>query len=222
MSNYKTNRRIKTFGGQKTTLPIKDPKELESFIYYFLNKRSKAKSEIKKYQADRNWMLVLIGLNTAFRAEDLLQLRVVDVIKGYVSIIENKTKKPQHFRMRKEFHQDILNYIERNNLGDYDYMFLGQKKVQDGKVYPHPITRQQGHKIISEAAKEVGIPYTIGLHSLRKTFGYMYIKYGGGNWQTLSKMYNHNDIPTTQLYVMWDLEDAQKDRSQIYIGNYHK
>lgn len=38
-------------------------------------------------------MLFLIGFNTAFRAEDLLQLRVKDVIKGFVSIKENKTKK---------------------------------------------------------------------------------------------------------------------------------
>ena len=99
-------------------------------MFYLLKKREQAKSEVKRYQADRNWMLCLVGFNTAFRAEDLLQLRVTDVIKGYMSIKENKTGKMQNFRMNKDFHQDIMNYVARNNLTQYDYMFMGQKQCR--------------------------------------------------------------------------------------------
>ena len=126
-------RRIKHFGGQHETLPIKDKRQLEEFMFNLLRKKDKAKSKIKKYQADRNWMLCMIGFNTAFRAEDLLQLRVIDVKKGYVHIKENKTGKTQNFKMNKQLHKDILAYIERNNLNDYDYMFLGQKKEAEWK-----------------------------------------------------------------------------------------
>lgn len=214
-------RRIKTFGGQHHTLPIKDERMLQNFMYHLLNKRDKAKSDVKRYQADRNWMLCLIGFNTAFRAEDLLQLRVIDINDGYVHIKENKTGKMQNFRMNKQLKKEIIEYVDRNELGDYDYMFLGQKKYQNGKSYALPITREQAYRIVSKTAKEVGIGFTFGIHSLRKTFGYMYIK-NGGKPETLMKMYNHDDYNVTMLYVCWGKDDAEHDRESTFIGGVRK
>ena len=190
-------------------------------MYYLQNKIQRTKTNIKKYQADRNYIMILIGLNTAFRAEDLLQLRVVDVIKGYISIKENKTGKTQNFRMKKELHEDIQNYISKYKLLDYDYMFRGQKKKVNGKAYIYPITRQMGYKIVNDSGKAVGIDFVFGLHSLRKTFGYQYIN-NGGNILTLMKMYNHSSTIETQMYVMWGNEDAEEDRTKIYIGGVHR
>lgn len=218
-------RRIKKFGGQEETLPIKNPKQIEALLSYFLIKRDKAKSDVKKYQADRNYMLCLIGFNTAFRAEDLLQLRKRD-LNGYVHIKENKTGKMQNFRMNKDFYQEVLDYCDRWKITDNEYIFMGQKKKQTygGKTYPviFPITRQRGHDIVSKAGKEIGIDYIFGLHSLRKTFGYQYMK-NGGNPETLMKMYNHDDYENTKRYVHWGIEDAENDREAMYIGlNNHK
>lgn len=210
-------RRIKKFGGQHQTLPIKDKKTLDNFLYYFLSKRDKAKTDVKYYQAYRDYMLVLIGLNTAFRAEDLLQLRVVDVIKGYVQIKENKTGKMQNFRMSKELHDPILKYIETFKLTTSDYLFISQMTIVDGKKYVYPITRQRGYKIVSRAAKAVGIDFVFGLHSLRKTFGYMYIK-SGGKPDTLMKMLNHDDYTVTMRYVSWGVDDAESDRTAVFLG----
>ena len=86
-------RRVKTFKGQKETLPIKDKRLLNSFMNNLLLKRDLATTDVKIYQADRNYMIALLGFNTAFRANDLLQLRVIDVKKGYVHIKELKTGK---------------------------------------------------------------------------------------------------------------------------------
>ena len=166
-------------------------------------------------------MLALIGFNTAFRAEDLLQLRVSDVIDGYVHIKENKKGKMQNFKMNNKLHEDIKSYVERNNLTRSDYLFMGQKKKQTykNKTYPviYPITRQQGRNIISKEGKEIGIYFVFGLHSLRKTFGYHYIK-NGGKPDTLMKMYNHDEPGTTLLYVMWNKEDAEAERNTLFIG----
>ena len=218
-------RRIKLFGGQKETLPIKDARLLQEFMLHLLRKFEHAKTAIRKYQADRNYMLALIGFNTAFRAEDLIQLRVDDVIDGYFHIKENKTGKMQNFKMNSKLYQDILAYIERNQLTRSDYLFMGQKKKQTykGKTYPviYPITRQQAHKIISRAGKEIGIRFIFGLHSLRKTFGYHYIK-NGGKPETLMKMYNHDDYNYTMRYVHWGVEDAENDREAVYLGAVHK
>lgn len=210
-------RRIKSFGGQHQTLPIKDEKVLKNFMYRLKIKYENARTPVKKYQADRNYMMCLVGFNTAFRAEDLLQLRVCDLNKGYVHITENKTGKVQNFKMNRKLKEEILAYIKRNNLCEYDYMFLGQKKYQDGKEYHYPITRQRAYRIISKTAKEVGIGFTFGIHSLRKTFGYMYIK-NGGKPETLMKMYNHDDYNVTMLYVCWGKDDAEHDRASIFLG----
>lgn len=213
-------RRVKTFGGQEETLPIKNPKQIESLLSYFLIKRDKSKSDIKKFQWDRNYMLCLVGFNTAFRAEDLLQLRRKD-LNGYVHIKENKTGKMQNFRMNKEFYQEVIEYCDRWNITENEYLFMGQKKIQtyDGKTYPIilPITRQQAHRIISRAGDAIGIDFVFGLHSLRKTFGYQYIQ-NGGKPETLMKMYNHEDYDYTKRYVHWGIEDAEADREAMYIG----
>ena len=210
-------RRIKYFAGQHETQPIKDPKEIDALYNYFMQRQNNAKSDVKRYQADRDYMLFHIGLNTAFRAEDLLQLRVADVVKGYIQIKVNKTGKMQNYRMNKQLHQDILDYISKYNLSLYDYLFRGQMKYFNDRSYIYPINRQRGYRIIHNAGEAIGIPYTFGLHSLRKTYGYQYIK-KGGNVLTLMKMYNHDSPDVTLRYVQWGREDAEHDRKEMYIG----
>lgn len=215
------SRRIKSTGGQEQTLPIKDKKMLDRVMLYLINQKEHSKSKIKEYQAYRNYILFLIGFNTAFRAEDLLQLRVKDVIKGYISIKENKTGKMQNFRMNKQLHEEIIKYIETYELKNNDYLFMGQKKKDtfQGKTKNilYPITRQNTRLIFRKVAEAVGIDFKFGLHSLRKTFGYMYIL-NGGNLITLMKMYNHEEPSTTLLYVMWNREDAEREREAVFIG----
>ena len=215
------SRRIKSTGGQEQTLPIKDKKMLDRVMLYLINQKEHSKSKIKEYQAYRNYILFLIGFNTAFRAEDLLQLRVKDVIKGYISIKENKTGKMQNFRMNKQLHEEITKYIETYELKNNDYLFMGQKKKDtfQGKTKNilYPITRQNTRLIFRKVAEAVGIDFKFGLHSLRKTFGYMYIL-NGGNIITLMKMYNHDEPSTTLLYVMWNREDAEREREAVFIG----
>ena len=214
-------RRIKFFGVQQATLPIKNERQLNSVLVYLNQQKEHAKTPSRYYLAYRNYMLFLIGFNTAFRAEDLLQLRVADVVKGFVSIKENKTGKVQNFRMNKQLHEQILEYIKEFDLKNSDYLFMGQKKkdTYKGKSWQviYPITRQNARNICKDVAEKVGIDFKFGLHSLRKTFGYMYIK-NGGNVLTLMKMYNHYAPDVTLLYVMWGNDDAENDRESTYIG----
>lgn len=215
-------RRIKYFGGKDETLPIKDKKLLKRVMDFLVREKEHAKSDIKRKQAYRNYMLFLIGLNTAFRAEDLLQLRVKDVEKGYVSIKENKTGKMQNFRMNKQLHDEIMEYINTYELKPSDYLFMGQKKKDTYKGNTrdviYPITRQNCQEtIFPKVIKACGIDFKFGLHSLRKTFGYMYIA-NGGNVITLMKMYNHDSPDVTLLYVMWNTTDIEKERESIFIG----
>lgn len=215
-------RRIKCSGGKDVTLPIKDEKLLNRVFDYLQYEIDHARTKIKKYQADRNYMLFLIGFNTAFRAEDLLQIKVKDVEKGYISIKENKTNKWQHFKMNKQLYERILTYIDKYQLSSNDYLFMGQKK-KDSKAgvswqIIYPITRQNCRQVIFPKVKKAcGINFKFELHSLRKTFGYMFYKHGG-SLLTLQKMYNHDAPSTTLLYVMWDDSDVAQERENIFLG----
>jgi integrase len=208
---------IKSFRGAQRTHPIKDPQLRQDFIAWFYLRVKKAKTELKKDQAKRDLMIILTAMNTAFRAEDLLQLRVKDIDKGFMSVKENKTGKIQNFPLNKELYQKLIDYVKDNSLSREDYIFNPQQTKSQGRPYTDPITRQRMNQIINKAVQGSGIPYSVGLHGLRKTFGYVFIKENKGNPLTLMKMYNHSNMSVTQRYVEWDIDDAQKERENVFI-----
>ena len=211
MSKEKYKRRIKHDLGSSATIPIKNKREVDAIVNYFLIERDKAKSEVKQWQADRNHMFCILGFNSAFRSEDLLQLKVKDVNKGYFHIVELKTGKLQNFRMNKAIFDEVLEYIERNNLSPNEYLFYSQKN----KLFA--MTRQNADLVLKKAAAAIKLKQPFSCHAMRKTFGYHYIK-AGGNPITLMKMYNHDSTEVTLLYVMWGTDDAENDRSTIALG----
>lgn len=202
--------------GKQQTCPVKDKKQMEEILYYLLSKRDKAKQKGRMgryWQYDRNYMLVLVGFNTAFRAEDLLQLRVKDIITGGMHIKENKTGKCQIFNIGIKLLNDVRDYVERNGYTDYDYMFPSQRS--DGVI--KAITRQQADRIMKDIKHNLNITYCFGMHSLRKTFGYQ--KYNDTrNIMTIMKMYNHASPDVTMCYIMWDMNDVEKTREDTYFG----
>lgn len=212
-----SGRTIKTRKGTHLTHPIKDPAQRDLLIRWFDKRFESATTDAKREQADRDRMIVLVSLNTGFRAEDVLQLLVRDISKGYVDIKENKTGKHQSFFLDKSFMAEVTSYIERNGLKPNDYMFQGQQKVSKGKSYSDPITRQRMNQIISKAVDEVGIPFSVGMHGLRKTFGYYCIAVKGINPLTIMKLYNHSSWFVTARYIEWGNEDLQMARSNLFI-----
>ena len=182
-------RRVKTFGGQEETLPIKNPKQIEALLSYFLIKRDKSKSNIKKYQ-------------------------YVHIKENKTGKMQNFRMNKDFYQEVTEY-CDRWEITDN----EYLFMGQKKSQTYDGKTYPIilPITRQQAHRIISRAGDAIGIDYVFGLHSLRKTFGYQYIQ-NGGKPETLMKMYNHEDYDYTKRYVHWGIEDAEADREAMYIG----
>ncbi len=61
---------------------------------------------IKKYLGERNkrnLLLFVAGINLGLRISDLLELRVKDVRKQYVSLREQKTGKEKRIKINKTF-----------------------------------------------------------------------------------------------------------------------
>lgn len=204
-------RKIKSKKDTYKTHPVKDKRERDALMVYFLRKKDRAKSDKKYYQAYRNYILLLLGFNTAFRAEDLLQIRVEKLEKGYISIKEFKTGKIQNWRMNNNLYKELLNYFKKFNLTKYDYLFCnipGNSK---------PITRQRADDILEEAALGIKLKQDFSMHSMRKTFAYHYYM-DTGKLLTLQRMLNHSKPDTTLLYIEYDSTDVENERNNIYYS----
>lgn len=211
MSKYYP-RNLKSKDNCKATVPVKNKKEMNLLILYWKKQFQSAETITKKNKAYRNYMLMLCGFNLAFRCEDLLQLIVLKIKKGYMMIKENKTGKIQNFRLNKDFYKELLDYIDYFNLTDYDYLFFS-RNPGDSK----PITRQGADKNLKTAAKSINLKQDFSMHSMRKTFAYQ--KYiSGTNLLTIMKMLNHEDPIMTLIYICWDQYDAENERNLTYYS----
>ncbi len=199
--------------GRKTVFPFKK-EDLNNMIVICKKKYNDAIDKSDKEQQylwDRNYMILHLGRNLAFRIEDLLQLKVNNFKNGGIYTREFKTNKEQAFLLHPALIKDIEGYINRNELVEGEYLFKSRKGTNK------PITRQRAWQIIKELADIVKISYVVGCHSLRKYFARQYYE-TTGDLIGLSEMLNHSSETVTLRYICWDKEDKLEKRKSFYLG----
>ena len=123
----------------------------------------------------RNYTLVVLGLNTALRISDLLNLRwrsVYDFKKNcfrdHLLIWEHKTGKRNYIAINQNAKNALYLYFMEKNPDPEEYVF--SKRTNPYK----PLSRSQAYRIIKEDASHTTSEEAISCHSLRKTFGSEY------------------------------------------------
>lgn len=200
--------------GRKTVKPFKRA-DLNSMIVICKKNKNNAEEKQNKEQIyiwDRNFMILHLGRNLAFRIEDLLQLKTDNFKNGGVYTREFKTKKEQSFSLHPTLKKDLEDYINRNKLVEGEYLF---KSRQGSNI---PITRQRAWQIIKKLAEEVKVDYVVGCHSLRKYFARQYYEQTG-DLIGLKEMLNHSSEVVTLRYICWDEDDKNTRRKNFYLGN---
>lgn len=200
--------------GRKTVRPFKE-NDIKNMIVISKKVRAQAEednNDEQKYLWDRNYMILVLGMNLAFRIEDILQLRVDSFKNGGVYTREFKTNKEQSFELHPSLVKDIENYINRNNLIEGEYLFRSRKGVNK------PITRQRAWQIIKQLADQVKVSYPVGCHSLRKYFARKYYE-TTGDIVGLKEMLNHSSERVTLLYICWENDDKNQKRKSFYLGS---
>lgn len=198
--------------GRKTVRPF-EKNDINNMIV--ICKKNIADAELdtsleKKYLWDRNYMIIVIGMNLAFRIEDILQLRVDNFKNGSVYTRERKTNKEQSFQIHPLLFKDINDYIKRNKLVEGEYLFKSRKGLNK------PITRQRAWQIIKKLSDEVKVSYPVGCHSLRKYFARQYYEQTG-DIVGLKEMLNHSSERLTLLYICLDSEYKDEKRKSFYL-----
>lgn len=187
-----------------TTYPIKNEEQLEQFKRYYLEEKP----------IYRNYALIVLGLNTAFRIGDLLNLKWKDVynkktgcFKEHICINEQKTGKERIVAINSSVYE-VLSNLQAN----YPYRKNNQYLFPSPKRPNEPLSRSQAFRIIREAAEYAGLEEHISCHSLRKTFGYQAWKHGVQP-AILMDIYNHSSYRITKRYLCIE----QDDRDKVYL-----
>ena len=151
---------------------------------------------ILKSQSQRNYILFNLGIYSGLRISDILKLKVKDIRNQTHFILrETKTGKAKRLKIQPTFKIEMDQYIKGKP--DSEYLFKSKKSTNS-------IDRVQAYRILSDAAKQLGIP-EIGTHSLRKTFGYhFYNQYNdatGRGLTMLQEIFNHSTPHVTLRYI---------------------
>jgi len=71
-----------------------------------------------------------------------------------------------------------------------------------------PLLRQNGLKIVVEAAKRAGLPTVPSPHTLRHSYAVHLLK-GGADLRVVQELLGHASLETTQIYTQLDLEEVK-------------
>lgn len=186
--------------------PIRDAEDLRNIKNYYME------SDHNK----RNQLLIVMGLNTALRISDILNLKWSSVydferkeFKTHILLIEQKTGKKSRIFLNENIQLVLREYREellkkRKPVRREQYLFRHTNRNI-------PISRSQAFRIVKEAAEECRITGVICCHSLRKTFGYHAWKQGV-HPAMLMNIFNHSSYQVTKRY----LGIEQEDRDMIF------
>ncbi|WP_321402131.1 tyrosine-type recombinase/integrase [Maridesulfovibrio sp.] len=147
----------------------------------------------------RNLLLFVMGINSGLRTQDILTLRVKDMLDQKVGdrivVTEKKTGKQNVIIINKEIAKSFQNYLEHCQPHEGQFLFMSRK----GKNYPITTYRVTG--LMKEWTSAINLKGNYGAHSLRKTFCYQQRVEFGIPWELLSKRLNHFSPRTTQIYI---------------------
>lgn len=196
--------------GQSSVEPIRDEVDLRNFISCFKKARDAEPDPRRAAMYDRDWMMVLLGVNAALRFSDLRRLTADKVRYNCISQRDQKTGKENRFSLNPAIYREVRAYMDRNGLSGNDYLFRSAKGVN------RPLSRQQGYNIIQEAKRLCGIRYPIGTHTLRKTYGYWFYR-ETGDIVALQAILNHSSPAVTLVYIGMRKAEVDEKRSRFVI-----
>ena len=175
--------------------------------------------KIRKYFSKKEKHVILglinIGVNVALRYSDLSELKFEDIsYENTIKLFEEKTNKKKEVKLNKfciEEIEKIKKYYHDLKIKSWNkgYIFKSLSRNILSKNIDRNLTIQSFNRYLKEAQRDLKIPYNIGSHSLRKTWGkFYYEKYN--DIATVMKILNHSSIESTLRYIGIDRKKLHK------------
>jgi integrase len=150
-------------------------------------------------ESPRNFALFVTGINTAFRASDLLTLKVGDVKGDTIKRREKKTGKIREFYINGAVRAAVAPLIE--NRADDDFLF---PSVMTG----YSLTVEAFSGMVKVWCFRGGLKGSYASHSLRKTWARAQVDAGEPVWK-ISEALGHSSEKITRIYLGLQIEDMK-------------
>ena len=162
--------------------------------------------ELARVTSDKGrlkYLLFEFGIYLARRVCDILPMRVGDIRgKSHIRIKERKTGKI--IELPIPIH--LQRFIKRELRGLPDDAFIFRSRQRDRHGNARPISYKTAYHYMKEIADEMGLPYNVATHTMRKTFGYHYYR-RTKDIATLMVLFNHHTEKDTKIYIGIELDE---------------
>lgn len=162
--------------------------DIEKMKNYFLSK--------KRY---RDYALFVIGINLSLRCGDLLKFTWKMLYRGNriidFKLKEQKTGKGRLIHLNKEA-RDALELLRQHTPTPTGYVFTSQRS--------NKLTVRGARAMLKKAAAACEIPFNVGTHSMRKTWGYHQFQKHKNDATILLRLqraFNHSHPKITERYI---------------------
>ena len=166
----------------------------------------KAIARIKKLLEDtpRDYCLFTLGINTAFRANELLSIRAGQVKYlnpgDVLALKQSKTKKYRQVIINRTAYEALHLLLEAKPFGDDDHLFTGQRGL---------LTVPTVSTMVKTWCKNVGLKGNYGSHTLRKTWGY-WQRMRGAAIPLLMEAFGHATQQQTLSYLCISAQEVEE------------
>lgn len=165
-----------------------------------------------EYRQDRNYLLLMLGVNLGCRTNTILEMTPRDYAGGKFRIKEHKTGKVQQFELRDNLYKLLMEYTKKYGYTTDEFIFRSHLSSKN-----KPLTRQTAWVFVKELADEVGIEYMVGAYSLRKSFArWLYDECH--DIYKVQRVLNHSSAVTTARYICLEEDEVMKIRAAIEYG----
>ncbi len=171
-----------------------------------LKKIAQIKNLLRGQGNIRDLLLFELGINSALRVSDLLDIRVLDVFSSidtptdFFDVKEEKTGKANRITITPKVKETLKLYAETYPevvKNPNHYIFFAKKKFPNGI---EAIKRGMSWIILSKLCEAVGLKGNFGNHTLRKTWGYQ-ARIQGIPLEIIQHKLNHSSLAVTQKYL---------------------
>ncbi|MEK6760887.1 MAG: site-specific tyrosine recombinase/integron integrase [Nanoarchaeota archaeon] len=191
--------------GRDITIKIKRPKR-EKKIPTVLTKEE-IKKLLDSLESRKSKLMVSLIYASGMRVSEILGLKIddLDLEEKTGQIRQAKGKKDRIFNIPSFLIADLRKQIKKQKESQQIFLFTGPK----GKM-----TSRNIQKIVSEAAKRLGIKKDVHVHTLRHSFA-THLLENNVDIRKIQELLGHADLSTTQIYTHVSQQELKKIKSPL-------
>ena len=164
-----------------------------------------------EFEHSRNYAIIAAFLYTGLRANELLNLQLIDVnlAAGNILVRNGKGAKDRNLPIHFKLKYILKHYLaDRKRLGkNSEYLFTSVRSDL-------PLSYKNLYIICKKISIEAGIKFTA--HCLRHTFGSVAVEQGMGLVQ-LKEIMGHSDVSSTMIYMKMSSKGLHESLNKLEL-----